>query len=82
MVEHPYREGLRLRLTRALYQGGRQAEALQVYRDTAAVLSDELGIAPSPELRELEGQILHQDSSLAQPRASGPLTICLRSPRV
>ncbi|MGI9658142.1 MAG: BTAD domain-containing putative transcriptional regulator, partial [Gaiellaceae bacterium] len=73
VVEHPYREGLRIRLMKALYQGGRQAEALQVYRDTAATLSDELGIAPSPELRELEGQILVQDGSLAQPSAEAPL---------
>ena len=73
VVEHPYREGLRARLMKALYQAGRQAEALQVYRDAAAVLSDELGIAPSPELRELEAQILQQDSSLAQPRVAEPL---------
>jgi predicted ATPase/DNA-binding SARP family transcriptional activator len=72
VAEHPYREGVRARLMRAMYQAGRQAEALQVYRDTAAVLSEELGISPSPELRALEGQILLQDPALAQPDASRP----------
>ena len=49
----------------ALYRAGRQAEALQVYHDTRRLLVDELGIEPSPALRELEKAILTQDSRLA-----------------
>jgi predicted ATPase/DNA-binding SARP family transcriptional activator len=63
--EHPYRERLRGQLMLALYRSGRQAEALQAYRDARAVLVDELGIEPSVELRELHDAILAQDSSLA-----------------
>jgi tetratricopeptide (TPR) repeat protein len=58
----------------ALYRCGRQAEALEVYRSTWRLLSDELGIQPGPELRRLEQAILCEDPSLdlaAQP-TSGP----------
>jgi DNA-binding SARP family transcriptional activator len=62
--EHPLREGLRAQLMLALYRSGRQAEALDVYRQTRRLLVDELGIEPSPALHELEKAILHQDPEL------------------
>ena len=65
IVEFPYREGLWARLMRALYQAGRQADALRVYGRASRALGDELGIEPSVELRDLEEQILLQDPSLA-----------------
>src|ERR671935_749132 len=52
--EHPLRERLQgLRLI-ALYRCGRQAEALEAYRQARRTLVDELGIEPGPELQELE----------------------------
>ena len=48
----------------ALYRSDRQAEALAAYQDTRRVLVEELGIEPSPGLRELEQSILRQDPSL------------------
>ena len=48
---------------RALYQAGRQADALEAYRRARATL-DELGIEPSRELQELQTAILRQDPSL------------------
>ena len=63
--EHPLREQLRAQLMLALYRSGRQAEALDVYRQTRRLLVDELGIEPSPALQELEQAILHQDPELA-----------------
>ena len=65
--EHPYREAFRAALMRALYGSGRQAEALEVYRRTRALLVDELGIEPSVGLQELEQAILRQDPALAGP---------------
>ena len=67
--QNPLRERLRAALMRALYGAGRQAEALEVYRQTRAMLVDELGIEPSPALQELERAILRQDPALVGPDA-------------
>jgi predicted ATPase/DNA-binding SARP family transcriptional activator len=64
--EHPARERLRALLMLALYRSGRQAEALDTYRDAREALLDELGLEPGPELRELEQAILRQDEGLSR----------------
>ena len=61
----------------ALYRSGRQAEALRAFQRTREVLVEELGIEPSPLLRQLEEQILVQDPALdlaseANGDSSGP----------
>lgn len=68
---NPLHEGLVGELMQALYGAGRQADALEVYRTTRATLDAELGIEPSPFLRELERGILRQDPTLAPARVSG-----------
>ena len=70
LLEHPLREGLRVQLMLALYRSGRQAEALETYRDGRRVLVEELGIEPGPALQELEGAILRQDPALGGPEAA------------
>ena len=71
VAEYPLRERLRALLMLALYRSGRQAEALQAYQDARSALVDELGIEPSPELSQLHGSILRQDSALDR-RVGGP----------
>jgi len=61
---NPLQERLRGQLMLALYRGGRQAEALAVYRQTRESLNDELGLEPSKALQELERSILRQERSL------------------
>jgi DNA-binding SARP family transcriptional activator len=65
VAEHPLREPFRAQLMLALYRAGRQAEALDSYRAARSTLSNELGIEPSPRLKQLEQAILRQDDSLA-----------------
>lgn len=62
--QYPLRERLPSLLMLALYRLGRQAEALGVYRRTAAALGDELGVDPGPELRHRYKAILHSDPAL------------------
>jgi DNA-binding SARP family transcriptional activator/ABC-type glycerol-3-phosphate transport system substrate-binding protein len=70
---HPMRERLWQQLMLALYRSGRQAEALGAYQRCRQLLSEELGIEPSPELQRLEQQILRQDPAL-EPQQPIPVT--------
>jgi predicted ATPase/DNA-binding SARP family transcriptional activator len=67
---HPLRERLWELLILALYQDGRQAEALRAYAEVRDRLVGELGIDPGPALRQLQARILAQDASLAPARAA------------
>lgn len=60
---HPLREGLWARRVLALYRSGRQSEALRAFYVARESLA-EVGLAPGAGLRELEQQIIEQDSSL------------------
>ena len=70
---HPLHEHLRGHLMVALYRSGRQAEALDAYRDGRNALRDELGLEPSEELQALQRAILaHDESLVAPPRVDPP----------
>lgn len=63
-AEHPFQEDWWELLMTALYRVGRQADALAAYADARRHLVDELGVEPGPRLRELEADILRQDSAV------------------
>lgn len=69
--DHPFRERPVAIQMRALAQQGRHADALGVFQSFRRTLSEELGLEPSPALRELEGEILRHDQP-ARPRIGLP----------
>ncbi|MDQ4105453.1 MAG: NB-ARC domain-containing protein [Actinomycetota bacterium] len=66
-ARHPMREQLQGLLMTALYQAGRQAEALEVYHRTRGALVEQLGLEPGNELQRLEHAILTGDPMLEAP---------------
>ena len=69
-AEHPLREEAWRLLALALYQSGRQGDALSALRRARARLAADLGVDPGPALRELEGDILAQAPRLSAPPAT------------
>jgi len=88
LSRHPLAERLAGMLMIAWYRCGRQADALQVFRDMRGRLASELGIEPGAELQRIHQQILSGDPALALPVLNGKprpasawLTTSHRAPR-
>ena len=60
----PLHEPFSVQLATALYQAGRQVDALRVIHEAARRLADEVGLSPGLALRDLERAVLDQDPSL------------------
>jgi WD40 repeat protein len=67
VARDPLREGLQAQRMLALYRSGRQAQALQAYRQARSALVEQIGVEPGPALRELHDAILRQDPQLDPP---------------
>jgi DNA-binding SARP family transcriptional activator len=79
VAAQPLRDRLRGQLMLALYRCGRRADALEVYRDGHRRSLDELGLEPSPQLRELQGRILDEGPELAAPPRISRQAVARRS---
>jgi hypothetical protein len=80
-AEHPLRERLWVLLAVALARSGRQADGLAALERLRGLLVDEIGIDPSPAVREVQTAILQQ--SLPEPARApmqGPARV--EQPRV
>ncbi len=75
-AQEPFRERRWVLLSTALYQAGRQREALAAVGQARAMLAEELGLDASRELVELEQQILHQDPALSPPVEKHVSDVC------
>jgi DNA-binding SARP family transcriptional activator/tetratricopeptide (TPR) repeat protein len=71
---HPFREDLCGLLMLALYRTGRQAAALDAFRNMRLALDEQLGVTPGTELRNLHESILRGDDRLLW-TAGGPVEI-------
>jgi DNA-binding SARP family transcriptional activator len=67
IAQYPLRERLYELLMLALYRGGRQAEALDVFHRLRHRLGDDLGLQPGIGLQRRYRAILAQDPALAMP---------------
>ncbi|GAA3609227.1 BTAD domain-containing putative transcriptional regulator [Microlunatus ginsengisoli] len=79
VTDQPLREGAWELLARGYAAAGRQADALAAIRRVRAVLADELGLDPGPELQRLESAILRRDDvgpsapvRVQRPNPTGP----------
>ncbi|MFI5913099.1 BTAD domain-containing putative transcriptional regulator [Dactylosporangium sp. NPDC051541] len=70
--QYPLRETFRGQLMRALVGVGRGAEAAAVFESARQVLADELGLDPSPQLRDLHLAVLRNDAPPARPAEPAP----------
>ena len=77
VAQEPLRERLRAQRMLALYRSGRQADALEAYRDAREALV-ELGIEPGEELHALHQAILEHDPEIAAPAAARPRIVSER----
>ncbi|WP_328497914.1 tetratricopeptide repeat protein [Streptomyces sp. NBC_00414] len=85
--EHPLDERFRELLMLALYRSGRQAAALETYREAQTLLSDDLGVDPGPALQAMYQSVLRADSGLLAPpvttgAASAPAPAPVPAPSV
>jgi Bacterial transcriptional activator domain/AAA ATPase domain len=64
----------------ALYQSGRQAEALARYQEGRQVLRTELRVDPGPELQDLHQRILRADPALAPAVPAPPPAVPITEP--
>lgn len=68
VTRHPLNEWFHGQLIAALNHVGRRSEALQAYQNLRAILNEELGLDPTPELQRLQQVVLNGD----HPRVSAP----------
>jgi predicted ATPase/DNA-binding SARP family transcriptional activator len=76
----PLRERARRNAMVALYRAGRQSEALDAYADFRRHLADQLGLEPSPPLRELQRRLLQHDPALGAPPTAAARRVSLPVP--
>jgi DNA-binding SARP family transcriptional activator len=77
VASHPLREAFHAQLMLALYRAGRQADALNVYRDLRHTTISELAIEPGPAIQTLHQRILSSDPALTPPRPNPDTPVVL-----
>ncbi len=71
---HPLRERTHEVLIRALHASGRQTDAVATYEGLRAALADQLGVDPSPRLRDLHVAVLRDEPATRGQDEPAPAT--------
>ncbi len=77
--QYPLLERPRAQLMVALFRSGRQADALQVYRDTAELLREELGVLPGKDLQQTLESMLQGTANTPTAKASSHIRTSVSS---
>ena len=72
LAVHPDREPLVSMTMLALYRTGRQAEALEVFRQARTRLAAEFGVEPGPDLQQTHTAILRHEVRVTAGSVTGP----------
>ena len=80
VARHPLRECFWQQLIVALYRSGRSGEALRRAETLRVLLREELGLDPSPALRDLEARVLSDDPTLLQPPVAARRSVTRQLP--
>ncbi|MEU8521317.1 AfsR/SARP family transcriptional regulator [Streptomyces sp. NBC_01216] len=79
---HPVHENLHAQYMIALYRSGRTTQSLETYHRLRRALADELGIAPSQRIRQLQTAVLAESAELdVMPPDRTGLSLDLMAPR-
>jgi DNA-binding SARP family transcriptional activator len=81
LIDHPLREGIWLLLLQALEAAGRHAEAIEAYGQARAALTDELGVSPGRELRQIYEQLLAANAVSTWPPPARPRPVATAGAR-
>ncbi|MGW6015589.1 AfsR/SARP family transcriptional regulator [Streptomyces sp. NPDC055210] len=73
VAEYPLDERFRELFMLALYRSGRQAAALNTYREAKSLLAGSLGVEPGPGLQTTYQNILRSDDGLLAPPPARPV---------
>ncbi|MDA3628530.1 BTAD domain-containing putative transcriptional regulator [Saccharopolyspora sp. WRP15-2] len=77
---YPLRERLTGQLMLASYRAGHRAEAQSKFHELRRRLSDELGLDPGPDLRNLYEQVLRDDPALRSPQHRSEPALGIKRP--
>ncbi|MBF6328251.1 AfsR/SARP family transcriptional regulator [Nocardia transvalensis] len=71
VAAYPLNEWFHRELIQGLFAAGRRAESLAAYQNLTAVLREELGVEPAPELQRLRHQIITSNQVVASTMPAG-----------
>jgi DNA-binding SARP family transcriptional activator len=67
-ARHPFMENFRAQYMVALYRSGRPGQALETFQEAATIMREQLGVAPSAQLRQIHRALLKGEHLVDDPK--------------